>query len=283
MSDGRQPAVAGQFYEGTAEGLTRQLEQIFSHEHGPGTVPTPASCAPTIRALVSPHAGYPYSGPVAAHGFGALAEDGTPDAVVLVGPNHSGRGETVAVSAVDEWRTPLGSVPVHDGLRTRLLERSDILVEDDRTHAGEHSIEVQVPFLQYLYEDPVPIVPICMTRQDGRTATALADAIGATIDGVEETVVVVASTDLTHYEPQAVAEAQDQKAIDRMVALDADGLLETVASEDISMCGYGPTAVALETARRLGAETGELLHYATSGDTSGPSREVVGYASLALG
>lgn len=277
----RSPAVAGQFYEGTAAGLREQIESAFTHEVGPGSIPAPLEATPDIHGLVSPHAGYPYSGPVAAHGFAALADAGSPEAVVIVGPNHSAAGEPVAVTEADAWETPLGSVPIHDELREELVGGTGDIVADERTHAGEHSIEVQVPLLQYLFGD-VPILPIAMTDQREETVMDLASDLHEALESIDESVTIVASTDFTHYEPHNVAERQDHKAIERIEALDATGLLETVASERISMCGYGPTAAAVETVSRAEGTEGRLLQYATSGDTAGSPREVVGYASMTL-
>ncbi|MFB6113664.1 MAG: AmmeMemoRadiSam system protein B [Halodesulfurarchaeum sp.] len=280
MTSIRQPAVAGQFYEGTESALRQQIDSVFRHEHGPGEIPAVRDGPPAVLGLVSPHAGYPYSGPVAAHGFGVLARSGTPDAAIVLGPNHDGVGIDAALSGADRWETPLGTVPVHDDLTHRIAAATDAISVDERTHQGEHSIEVQVPFIQYFYDDSVPIVPICFTRQDPGLVSDVSEAV---VDAVEATgldVVLVSSTDLTHYQPQDVASEQDSKAIDQMEALDGSGLLDTVRAENISMCGYGPTASVLDAASALGAMDGQLLKYATSGDTAGPSREVVGYASV---
>lgn len=282
MTSIRSPAVAGQFYEGTPDTLRDQIESTFRHEVGPGEIPTVGEGPNEIFGLVSPHAGYPYSGPIAAHGFGALAASGRPESVILVGPNHRARGEDVAVTAADAWETPLGTVEVDDDLRQVLLDASELVVADEPTHAGEHSLEVQVPYLQYLYDEVPAIVPIVMTRQDEEVATRLASVLATALSSVDSTVPIVASTDMTHYEPQAEAERQDRKAVERMEALDATDLLQTVSRERITMCGYGPTATAIACSRKGGAETGELLQYATSGDTAGSPREVVGYVSLAI-
>ena len=280
MTSVRAPAVAGRFYEGNSSDLERQLEGLFRHEHGPGSIPAVCEDEPDVRAIVSPHAGYPYSGPVAAHGFAKLATSGTPEAAIVLGPNHDGRGDPAALSAADAWETPLGSISIHRELRDRIHEAGEVLTVDERTHAGEHSIEIQVPFLQYLYGDRVPIVPICLTRQDSDTVEDVSAAISKAVRATDTNVVLIASTDLTHYRSQSVAEEQDRKAIEEMEALDGPGLLETVSREGLSMCGYGPTAAVLEGAKGMGATRGTLLKYATSGDTSGPAREVVGYASL---
>lgn len=282
MTSIRAPAVAGQFYEGTPDGLRDQIESTFEHDVGPGEIPSVGDGHCEIYGLVSPHAGYPYSGPIAAHGFGALAESGRPESVILLGPNHGARGKDVAVTEADAWETPLGTVEIDDELRQAVLDASDLVVADEPTHAGEHSLEVQVPYLQYLYDEAPSIVPIVMTRQDEDVATRLASDLGAALASVDRTVPIVASTDMTHYEPQAEAEGQDRKAIERMEALDATGLLRTVSREHITMCGYGPTATAIACSTDDGAETGDLLQYATSGDTAGSPREVVGYASLAI-
>lgn len=281
MTSVRPPAVAGQFYEGSAPGLREQLESTFTHAVGPGEVPEVAEGPPSIRALVVPHAGYPYSGPVAAHSYAALARSGRPEAVVIVGPNHSGRGEAMATTEANAWETPLGEVPVHDELRERLLETPAGLVAEERTHAGEHSIEVQVPYLQYLFAD-IPILPVAMTRQDEATVMDLADGLATVLDSEDARIPIVASTDFTHYQSQSVAERQDRLCLDRIEALDAAGLLQTVSEEGISMCGYGPTAATVEAAERGGAGDAEVLRYATSGDTAGPAREVVGYGAAVI-
>lgn len=284
MTAVRHPAVAGQFYAGDEAGLSQQIEAAFSHELGPGEIPESSTGDTDLVGIISPHAGYPYSGPVAAHGFAALARAGRPDVAVIVGPNHSGVGEAVAVSEADEWGTPLGPVPIQTGLRDRLLEvdSTHSIIADERTHAGEHSIEVQVPFLQYLYDDPVPILPIAMTRQDEETARDLGKTLATVLDGFEGDAVVIASTDLTHYEPQSVAAEKDHQVVETIEAVDVSLLYRTIETEDVSMCGYGPTAAGMTLARDRGA-TGSLLKYATSGDTGGPPEEVVGYASVTFG
>ena len=279
MADVRSPAVAGQFYAGTASALRDQIERAFVHSIGPGSrseIPEEGSIP---AGLVSPHAGYPYSGPVAAHGFARLDAGGRPAAVVIVGPNHSGRGEPLAISAADEWETPLGRVPIAEELRSDLAGVEGIAV-DDATHAAEHSIEVQVPFLQFLYADPVPILPIVMTHQDSDHVGILSEALTDLRENHED-IVVIASTDLTHYEPASRARERDQPIRDAIRALDADAILDA-AGAGHTMCGAAPTAVMLETAAVGGATGGEVLQYATSGDTAGGSDSVVGYVSAVV-
>lgn len=280
MTD-RPPAVAGQFYEGDPDRLREQVQSAFDHSLGPGGLPSPEPGPPDIAGLVSPHAGLPYSGPVAAHGYGVLAERGRPDVLVLVGPNHTGAGESVAVSAAERWETPLGDVDVHEPIRDRLIEGSEHATLDEMAHRREHSIEVQLPFVQTIFDDPPAIVPVVMGRQTKALANDLGSAIATAADG-PESVLPIASTDLTHYELQSAAESVDATVIERIEALDADGLMDVVERDAISMCGYGPTAAVLSAAAAIGADVGRCLQYATSGDVTGSAAEVVGYCSAVL-
>ncbi|MFW6383843.1 MAG: AmmeMemoRadiSam system protein B [Halodesulfurarchaeum sp.] len=279
MSDVREPAVAGQFYAGTATELRDQIERAFSHPMGPGGLQASDPDASIPRGLVSPHAGYPYSGPVAAHGFDRLHVGGRPEAAVIVGPNHSGRGEPLAISAVDAWETPMGRVPIADDLRSALTSVDGIAI-DEATHAAEHSLEVQVPFLQYLFADPVPIVPIVLTHQDRRRVETLSTAL-ADLQSEHEDIVVIASTDLTHYEPASRARERDEPIRRAIRDLDADAVMEAAAAGH-TMCGAAPTAAMLEAAAAGGASVGAVLQYGTSGDTAGGSDSVVGYVAAAV-
>jgi hypothetical protein len=282
MTGERTPAVAGQFYAADPEALAGQVEDTFTHPLGPGSIPSVGTGAVEADGLVSPHAGLPYSGPVAAHGYAHVAKQGRPDVVVAIGPNHSGLGDPIAVSGTDRWRTPLGTVDVHAELRDRLVAASALTSVDETAHQREHSIEVQLPFLQALYEDPPAIVPIVMGHQDREHVSDLADALATVISAADDSVLIVASTDLTHYEPQQVAETRDANVLERIEALDATGLLDVVERESLSMCGYGPTASMLDAASTLGATSGRTLQYATSGDVAGPADEVVGYCSAVV-
>lgn len=280
MMDVRSPAVAGQFYAGTEEGLRRQIEECYTHEHGPGEVPTPETGPRRLVGLVSPHAGYPYSGPVAAHGFHRLASDGAPDSVVIIGPNHHGIGSGVSVAPPGEWMTPFGKIEVDADLAAKIKEASTIIDEDSVAHSREHSIEVQLPFLQHLFGDQFKIAPICMMMQDEETSEEVGHAIAEA--STNEDVLVIASTDFTHYEFQESATSKDKKAIEKITALDWRGLMQVVSRENISMCGYGPVSAMIVASKDLGARSAELLKYATSGDTAGPSGQVVGYGSIAV-
>ncbi len=274
----RPPAVAGQFYAGSESALEEQIERCYTHELGPGRVPKVQSGPRKLLGLVSPHAGYQYSGPVAAHGFSRLAADGRPDSFVLIGPNHHGVGSGVSIMTSGDWSTPIGKVKIDQSLADAINGASDIIDVDEVAHAHEHSIEVQLPFLQHLFGDKFKFVPICMMMQDEETSEEVGRAIA---DGAKEKdVVIIASTDFTHYEPQESAVRKNGKAVDKIVKLDWRGLLRTVSDENITMCGHGPVAAMLCAAEGLGAKKASLLKYATSGDTAGPMSQVVGYGSI---
>ncbi|OGS55771.1 MAG: AmmeMemoRadiSam system protein B [Euryarchaeota archaeon RBG_19FT_COMBO_56_21] len=268
----RTPAVAGMFYEGDKASLRRQIEQCFLGPLGPGRLPKVQKGKRAIIGGVAPHAGYVYSGMVAAHLYGRIAEDGLPDAFIIIGPNHTGRGSGLAVS-VQDFETPLGVAKVDKDLAKAL--RKDLVDLDDEAHKHEHSIEVQLPFLQYISPD-LKFVPVCMGFQDYEAAVALGKTISSAVKGKE--VVVIASTDMSHYIPKDLAKKKDSMALDAIRAMDPKRLYDVVRDEDISMCGYGPV-IATMTACAGGKAT--VLKYSSSGDVQ-PMREVVGYASAVI-
>lgn len=269
----RVPAVAGQFYEAERDALLRQIEGCYTHPLGPGAVPEVRDGPRTIRGLVVPHAGLMYSGPVAAHAYSALAEDGLPELVVIFGPNHTGLGANVAVGTVD-WETPIGPVRCDRDLAKEIASRRPA-TEDLVAHRFEHSIEVQLPFLVHL-GSRAPFVPICVGMQDLEHAVPVGEAVRDAIRGRDA--VVIASTDFSHYIPKDAAYRLDKLAVDKILELDVRGFWETVRKHDISMCGYGPV-IAMMTAVGIGRP--ELLKYATSGDVA-PMPDVVGYAAIAV-
>jgi hypothetical protein len=272
----RKPAVAGMFYAGTAGELEEQIGWCYKHELGPGTIPRVNSKGlREIVAIVVPHAGYYYSGPVAAHAYKELADDGVFDTAVIVGPNHTGYGYPVSVWAGGVWTTPLGEVEVNKELSKRLL--GDVIKADETAHIHEHSIEVQLPWLQHLYKK-VRIVPITMLAQDIETARIVGKSIGQAGDNL----VIVASSDLTHYEPHSIAMEKDSSVIEAIIALDEEELYERCERLGCTMCGYGPVAAAIVAAREMKGKTASLLKYATSGDTSGDFSQVVGYGSIVI-
>lgn len=268
----RPPAAAGQFYAGDRERLIEQIENCYLHRIGPGRLPELKEGKRTLRGLVCPHAGYVYSGPVAAHSYAALAEDGWPETFIVLGPNHTGVGASVALGTED-FQTPLGPVRVDQDLAAKLLK--DVLYEDMAAHRFEHSIEVQLPFLQHIKED-VTFVPICLMDQEYGTARKVGQIIKDAVRGRD--IIVIASTDFSHYLPKDVAAKLDRMAIEQIAKMDARGLYQTIQKNDISMCGYGPV-IAMLTAAEGGKA--HLLKYASSGDVS-PMKEVVGYGSFAV-
>lgn len=272
----RKPAVSGVFYAGSARALEEQIEWCYKHELGPGAVPRVNSQGPgEIVGMVVPHAGYPYSGPVAAHAYKALAEDGFPDTVVLLGPNHTGYGHPVSVWVGGPWRTPLGDLAIDEALARGLL--GDEIEADTTAHIFEHSIEVQLPWLQQLYR-AVKIVPVAMLAQDIETARV----VGTAIANSGHKAVIIASSDFSHYEPHPTATAKDSSLIKAIVDLNEEDLYARCEQLDCTMCGYGPVASAVIGAKQLGARRAGLLRYATSGDTTGDFSRVVGYASVVI-
>ena len=276
----RSPVVAGQFYSGTRLALLSQIEQCYLSKHGPGKLPKVKEGVRKIVGLVSPHAGYMYSGPVAAHGFARIAEDGRPGSFIIMGPNHTGAGSGVSIMTSGKWKTPLGEIEIDKELGEKIRHASDIIDVDAVAHAYEHSIEVQLPFLQHIFDDKFKFVPICMMLQDERTSLEVGDAIAEASTGRD--VIIIASTDFTHYESQRSAMEKDKKVIDKIIAMNPQGVVRTVDEEGVTMCGYGPVSAMLQATKKLGAKKAELLKYATSGDTAGPMAQVVGYASIVI-
>ncbi len=268
----RKPAVAGQFYPGSRKELKEEVEACYAGTLGPGRLPGKIGGQRGLAGLVVPHAGYMYSGPVAAHAYLALAEDGLPESFIILGPNHTGYGMPLAV-ATEDFETPLGIARVDKELAGELVQGA--LAEDMEAHRFEHSIEVQLPFLLHLRED-IKFVAICMGAADYEAARAVGSVLAQVL--LDRDVVLIASTDFSHYVPKEVASSKDRMAIDRILQGDAKGLYETVTRHNVSMCGYGPV---MATLLALGRPKGELLKYATSGDVH-PMRDVVGYASLSL-
>lgn len=272
----RPPAVSGAFYEADPHRLRLRVEQCFDHPVGPGRRPRPWGSR-RVRALVVPHAGLIYSGPVAAHAYLRLAEACEPAVVVIVGPDHHGVGPSIALAPQTRWQTPLGEVVTDHPVKAALL--SGGVPQSDLAHRHEHSVEVQLPFLQVLgYRGAV--LPIVMADQDQITAWRLAEVLAGALAGLDAT--IIASSDLSHYLPYEQAVRVDRAALAALASGDARRLLREVGSRSISMCGAGPVAAVLEAARRLGAGPVEVLRYATSGDTAGDRDSVVGYAAASI-
>lgn len=274
----RKPHVANAFYEGSKIALQNQIVNCFKHRLGPGHVPDLTAGPKRILGIVVPHAGYMYSGPVAAHSYAQVASDGVPDSVVILGPNHTGLGSGVSIMTKGAWETPLGVASIDTNLAEQIRRSSNIIDEDETAHISEHSIEVQLPFLQYLYGERISFVPICMMMQDLQTSQDIARSIENCSRGKH--VLVVASSDFTHYEPQTVAARNDKVAIDAIINLDGQKLNELGESGRVTMCGFGPITALIEIAKRENNVHAELLAYHTSGDITNDTNSVVGYSAI---
>jgi hypothetical protein len=270
----RNPSVAGQFYPSNPDGLKRQIKECFLHKVGPGKLREAKEKERDIIGAVVPHAGYIYSGYEAAHVYFELAKQKKPETIVILGPNHSGYGSAVAVSK-ESWRTPIGDVEIDEEIADFLWKNCKIVDQDESAHKFEHSIEVQLPFLQYIYKD-FKFVPLCMSLQDLETSEEVASCLAK----VKKDILILTSSDFTHYESQEQAELKDKKAIEHVLKLDAKRFIQTVYDSNISICGYGPIATCIIAAKKLGATRGEMLKYATSGDITRDYSQVVAYAGI---
>jgi hypothetical protein len=271
----RQPAVAGRFYPANAQHLRAEVETYT-------TVRADASAEsePRIRAMgcIVPHAGYVYSGHVAGAVYRRLD---LPRRMVILCPNHTGMGEPLAIMSEGAWHTPLGDALIDEAMANQLKSRMPLLAEDQAAHRYEHALEVQLPFLQVLAPG-FRFVPITVGTSNFDALSALGVVIGSVAGEAGEPVLVIASSDMNHYESDDITRVKDRRAIDRILALDPRGLYETVHQANIIMCGYGPAVVMLTAAKKLGATQAELVRYATSGDVSGDRDMVVGYAGIAV-
>lgn len=260
----RSPAVAGQFYPGSAAGLKHQLDELFKgvmHEE-----------LPVIGAVV-PHAGYVYSGAVAAEVYARLPKRET---YIILGPNHHGLGAPIALSR-DTWRTSLGDVEVDQEMADAIA--GSIIDYDETAHMHEHSIEVQIPFLQSRFQG-FKILPIAMGLQDEETAVEVGEILSKVIIDLKRSCTIIASSDFTHYEPQETARRTDAKLIEAILNMDVPELYSRVYKYNATACGYGPISATITAARALGAKMGKLLRYATSGDVIGDYSQVVGYGAI---
>lgn len=281
----RPPAVAGMFYADNAAELREEIRQCFLSALGPGRLPqTVADGQRTLRGLMCPHAGYRYSGAAAAHAYAHLAEDGAPETVILMGPNHRAIGAPIAIISHGVFQTPLGEVPVDAATAQVIQKQAPVVREDENAHAPEHSLEVQLPFLQTVAPN-VRIVPIVFGRvfYDRETVEelkSLGKVLASLLGDPVHHRLLLASTDLMHYVPREEAYRMDEIALQAVREVDGERLIEEVFRRDISMCGVMPTATMLFALRHLGITRGEVLCHYTSGDVPGAdTRHVVGYAA----
>ena len=266
----RQPAVAGRFYPSDPRELLREVDAFVTQ--------TPVPQRVRAHGCVVPHAGYKYSGHVAGAVFARIQ---LPAKFIILCPRHFPQGQPLAVLSEGAWRTPLGDIAVDAELAAELKRACPLLREDAVAHRMEHSLEVQLPFLQRLVGE-FRFVPIALGTDRYAALEQLGQAVGEIVAAQKEAVLVVASSDMNHYESDAITRRKDHRAISKMLALDARGLYDTVRTESITMCGFGPAVVMLTAAVHNGATRAELIKYATSGDISGDREEVVGYAGIVV-
>lgn len=265
----RKPAVGGYFYPGREQELRDMVESLINLE----------TKKEKAIGVVSPHAGFEYSGPVAGAVFSSVS---LPEKFVILGPSHRPIQPMFAIMKEGSWETPLGQAKVDSFLAESIMNHSSQVIEDDIAHIHEHSLEVQLPFIQYFKEN-FSIVPICISYIAAyEDLEELGKSISAAIKEIKEEVMIVASTDMSHYVSHEVAKKKDFLAIEKILQLDSKGLYDVVRSKDISMCGYQPTAAAIVASKELGAEKGVLINYQTSGDRTGSYHEVVGYAGIRI-
>lgn len=264
----RQPAVAGQFYPGSEDKLRAALSQL---------IPENASPKP-VKGIISPHAGYVYSGAISGKVYSQVT---IPDTVLIIGPNHHGSGAAAALFPDGEWLTPLGASSVNSRLNSLLLRHTPYIQSDSVAHQLEHSLEVQLPFIQYLRPD-VTISALCIGHGDYPPLRDIGRGIAAAVKEYGGEVLIVASSDMTHYESADSAREKDKKALERVLELDGKGLLDVCHLRHITMCGVAPATVMIEAALQLGATQADLVAYGTSGDVTGDRDQVVGYAAVTV-
>lgn len=262
----RESAVAGRFYPASPAKLRADVESYLS----------PSQTHVQAIACMVPHAGYAYSGQVAGAVFSRIE---IPPSCIVLCPNHTGLGHPLAIMKDGAWRTPLGDLPIDSELAAQLLEAFPALVEDSEAHRSEHAIEVELPFLQ-VAKPNVKFVPVGVGTGHLLLLEGLGEALASVIQAYQERVLIIASSDMNHYEDDATTRVKDRKAINQILELSPRGLHETVINDSISMCGFGPTVAMLTATKRLGAQKAELIQYATSGDVSGDRETVVGYAGI---
>jgi len=276
----REPVAAGTFYEFSKHSLEEQIRKAFLHSIGPGKLPhTEEGKERRSIGYISPHAGYMYSGPVAAHTYYNLSLERKPDTIVIIGPNHTRLGPGVSLAPWKFWRTPLGRIEVDTEVRDYLVANSRVAIPEYSAHLYEHSVEVQIPFIQFLYGDGVKIVPIVMKEQSPRVSEALARELLESFEKLGRDAIVIASTDMSHYEPHSTAVRKDLEAFKRISEGDPESFFKFIVENDVSMCGPGGVMVLMHLRKLLGGGEPVLLKYATSGEVTGDMEAVVGYLS----
>lgn len=284
MENRRRAIVAGSFYSADRQSLEQQIKDCFLHQIGPQALPSSLTKEERkIMGVISPHAGFMFSGPVAAHGYFQLSLEKTPKTIILLGPNHQNIGEKISIMTSGQWETPLGVVEIDRVVVENILvnDEEGFLYDDPKSHLYEHSIEVQLPFLQFIYpSNNFKIIPISIANQQLDIMRYLSQVIYKTISDRHEEFLLIASSDFNHYENQKSTEFKDSESIKEIIKMDSNLFYDSIHKNKASICGPGPISIVIETCKKLGIRKGELLKYATSGDVSGMFDEVVGYASI---
>ena len=272
----RTPAVAGMFYPKTQQELRSAIRDCFLHSFGPGKLP-PLSDDKNIIGVICPHAGYMYSGPIAAYSYYAISSL-KPDLVIIIGPNHWGIGCNIATMKDAVWRTPLGDVEVDTDTALEINKATKNVELDFFSHTRDHSLEVQIPMLQEIYSHKFKILPIILIDQSYNATIE----IGMSVSKIAKNkkTVIIGSSDFTHYEENEFAHKQDKSLIEPILEMDVNEFYNTLQKNQISACGYGAIASTMIACKELGATRGTLAKYATSGDVTGERNSVVGYASI---
>ena len=272
----RTPAVAGLFYPKSKQELKSSVRNCFLHTYGPGKIP-PSSQDKRIIGIICPHAGFEYSGPIAANSYYTIASQ-RPDLVIIIGPNHWGIGKNVATMKEGIWRTPLGDIEVDTESATEINKISKLIEFDSFSHTRDHCLEVQLPMLQEIFSHKFKLLPLILIDQSHHAANEIGNAI-ARVAKIRKTL-IIGSSDFTHYEPNDFAHEQDKALIDTIIDLNVDRFYSTLEKKQVSACGYGAIASTMIACKELGAVKGTLIKYATSGDITGNKSSVVGYASI---
>ena len=272
----RKPVVAGSFYPDDPDELNQMIQNCFTHKFGPSSNP-PKKTTEKIFGVICPHAGYMYSGPIASHSYYQISSHQF-DLAVIIGPNHWAIGSKIATMSNAKWQTPLGISEVDNECSDELVTMTSNIEQDYFSHSKDHSLEVQIPFLQQVFSIDLKILPIIMTKQDIDAAMEVGNAISQIAKSKK--IMIIGSSDFTHYEENDFAHKQDMSLIEPILKLDVNGFYETLSEKNISACGYGAIAATMIACKNLGSEKGELLSYATSGDVVGNKESVVGYGSI---
>ena len=281
----RKAIVAGSFYDRNKQSLEGQIKDCFLHRVGPQELPNinKRKRERRIMGVISPHAGFMFSGPIAAHHYLKLCLEKMPQTIIIMGPNHRGLGGDISFMASGVWETPLGIIEIDSLTADKIIaqDKKNTITDDLQAHLMEHSIEVQLPFLQFIYPDNgYKILPISITNQQLEMMEYLAEVIYQVIKENSNKFLLIASSDFNHYESQESTKRKDAEAIKHILNMKSSFFYQTIRDNDASICGPGPISVVIEVCKKLGIKEGKLLKYATSGDVSGMNGQVVGYASI---